>query len=101
MKQLFLITIASLLLANLTFGQEIEYPNSFNEPMQLFPEAMGDFHWEISSNNHLAQEYFNQGFQLMYAFAKDDAVRSFQASHFADPDCAVCWWGEALSLIHI
>ncbi|MCH2324676.1 MAG: hypothetical protein MK317_08275 [Pseudomonadales bacterium] len=95
MKQLFLITIASLLLANLTFGQEIEYPNSFNEPMQLFPEAMGDFHWEISSNNHLAQEYFNQGFQLMYAFAKDDAVRSFQASHFADPDCAVCWWGEA------
>ena len=48
MKRFFLVATVSLLLANLTFGQEIEYPNSFNEPMQLFPEAMGDFHWEIS-----------------------------------------------------
>ncbi|MDA1370722.1 MAG: hypothetical protein O2971_08180 [Proteobacteria bacterium] len=76
-------------------AQEIEYPPSFNEPMQLFPQAMGDFHFPISSDNELAQAYFDQGFQLMYAFAKDDAARSFQASHLADPDCAICYWGEA------
>ena len=76
-------------------AQEIEYPPSFNEPMQLFPQAMGDFHFPISSSNDLAQAYFDQGFQLMYAFAKDDAARSFQASHLADPDCAICYWGEA------
>ena len=33
----------------------------------------------------------------MYAFAKDDSARSFQASRLADPDCAICYWGEAWS----
>lgn len=85
--------IASL---NLT-AQEIRYPEAFNEPMALYPEAMGDFHFPISSTNALAQQYFDQGFQLMYAFAKEDAARSFQAAHLADPDCAICYWGEAWS----
>lgn len=78
-------------------AQEITYPDSFNEPMELFESAMGDFHFPISSNNEMAQKYFNQGWQLMYAFAKEDAARSFQASHLADPDCAICYWGEAWS----
>lgn len=78
-------------------AQEVNYPDSFNEPMALFPEAMGDFHFPISSENELAQEYFDQGFQLMYSFAKNDAARSFQASHIADPECAICYWGEAWS----
>jgi len=72
-----------------------DYPDSFDEPMQLYPESMGDFHFPISSDNELAQEYFDQGFQLMYAFAKTDAARSFYAAHQADPDCAICYWGEA------
>ena len=77
---------------NLTISL-FEFGNS--KPMKLFPEAMGDFHFAISSSSEEAQQYFDQGFQLMYAFAKDDAARSFQASHFADPSCAICWWGEA------
>ena len=77
------------------FSQEINYPELFDQPMELFPEAMGSFHFPISSASREAQEFFNQGFQLMYAFAKEDAARSFQASHLADPDCAICWWGEA------
>ena len=76
-------------------AQEIDYPDSFDEPMQLYPSAMGDFHFPISSQDPLAQEFFDQGFQLMYAFNKRDAARSFQASHLADPDCAICYWGEA------
>ena len=95
MKRTFLSAILCMFSLGQVSAQEIDYPDSFDEPMKLFPEAMGDFHWEISSDNELAQEYFNQGFQLMYAFAKEDAARSFQASHLADPDCAICWWGEA------
>ena len=78
-------------------AQEIDYPDSFNEPMNLFDSAMGDFHFPISSDNEMAQAYFDQGFQLMYSFAKDDSARSFQASNMADPDCAICYWGEAWS----
>ena len=112
-----LVTFFALFVSTQIFCQEINYPDSFDQPMKLFPEAMGDFHFAISSSSEEAQQYFDQGFQLMYAFAKDDAARSFQASHFADPSCAICWWGEAwawgsylngamttaqaLSLIHI
>ncbi len=81
----------------IALAQKIEYPESFDEPMKLFDSAMGDFHFPISTDSELAQAYFDQGFQLMFAFAKDDAARSFRASILADPDCAICYWGEAWS----
>ena len=93
-----ILASAVIAIASLSVNaQEVEYPESFDQPMPLFPDAMGDFYFPISSSNELAQEYFNQGFQLMYSFAKNDSARSFQASRLADPDCAICWWGEAWS----
>ena len=32
---------------------------------------------------------------MMYSFAKPEAVRSFRESWKRDPDCAICYWGEA------
>lgn len=92
-----LVSIFSLTVSSSLLAQEIEYPDSFNEPMELFDSSMGDFHFPISSDNTKAQNYFDQGFQLMYSYAKNDAARSFQAAHLADPDCAICYWGEAWS----
>ncbi len=89
------VFIAALFFATSLAAQEIEYPDSFAEPMALFPQALGNFHFPISSDDETAQAYFDQGFQLMYSFAKTDAARSFRASHLADPDCAICYWGEA------
>jgi tetratricopeptide (TPR) repeat protein len=93
----FAVLISALVLSISVLAQDIEYPDSFNQPMALFDSSMGDFHFPISSDNALAQAYFDQGFQLMYSYAKDEAARSFQAAHFADPDCAICYWGEAWS----
>ena len=70
-------------------------PESFSESMPLFETALGDHHHPISSQNEKAQAYFDQGFRLMYAFGKEDAVRSFRESWKHDPDCAICYWGEA------
>ena len=72
-------------------------PESFDESMALYPSALGDHTHQISSSNAEAQAYFNQGFQLMYAFAKEDATRSFREAWKRDPDCAICYWGEAWS----
>src|SRR5579864_8965253 len=66
-----------------------------NDPMPLFPKALGSFTRPISSPNPEAQAYFNQGFQLMYAFGKEDAARSFREAEKRDPNCAICYWGEA------
>ena len=32
---------------------------------------------------------------MMYSFAKPEAVRSFRESWKRDPNCAICYWGEA------
>ncbi len=76
-------------------AQEVDYPEVFSEPMPLLESVTGDLHYPISSANELAQRYFDQGFQLMYGFAKTEAARSFRAAWMADPDCAICYWGEA------
>src|SRR3954449_3716683 len=66
-------------------------------PIALFPHALGKFTRPISSANQGAQAYFDQGFQLMYAFDKTDAIRSFREAEKRDPACAICYWGEAWS----
>src|SRR6185437_17163480 len=72
-------------------------PKNFNQPMPLYPKALGKFTWHISSNVPQAQAYFDQGFQLMYAYGKQDATRSFREAEKRDPECAICYWGEAWS----
>ena len=78
-------------------GASGELPESFSEPIGLYPTALGSHTHPISSSNAEVQAYFNQGFQLMYAFAKEDATRSFREAWKRDPDCAICYWGEAWS----
>ena len=72
-----------------------ELPEQYREPISLLPEALGPYAFKISSANEEAQQFFDQGIQLMFAFAKVDAVRSFRESWTRDPDCAICYWGEA------
>ena len=69
-------------------------PN-LSEPMPLQAAALGTFSRKISSLSSEAQAYFDQGFKLMYSFAKYDAVRSFREAWKRDPACAICYWGEA------
>jgi tetratricopeptide (TPR) repeat protein len=70
-------------------------PKYVADPIQLFTTALGPFNRTISSDTPEAQAFFNQGFQMMFAFAKLDAVRSFREAWKRDPECAICYWGEA------
>jgi len=67
------------------------------EPMPLYKAALSSLSWKISSPNAEAQAYFDQGFQLVYSFAKYEAVRSFREASKRDAECAMCYWGEALA----
>ena len=73
-------------------------PASFLAPIPLYPEMTGSMTRPISSDSETAQAYFDQGLQLRYAYAVDAAARSFREAWRADPDCAICYWGEAWSL---
>jgi len=92
-----LLTATLLLCTTTAWPQHIEgsLPHDFNEPIRLLTSALGSFTRPISSPNAEAQAYFNQGFQLMYAFARAEAGRSFREAQKRDPECAICYWGEA------
>jgi tetratricopeptide (TPR) repeat protein len=59
---------------------------------------LGKLHVPITTASPQAQAYFDQGMRLVFAFNHAEAVRAFQAAARIDPDCAMCYWGEALAL---
>ena len=76
-----------------------ELPPGFDEPMPLHHDGrgLGPFSRSIRTDSHEAQLYFDQGMQLMYAFDPVLAARSFREAWKNDPDCAMCYFGEAWS----
>ncbi|MEO6201604.1 MAG: hypothetical protein ABIP82_00055 [Nitrospirales bacterium] len=64
----------------------------------LLQEGLGRNHFPISSNGTMAQRYFDQGLILSFGFNHAEAARSFRESQRRDPNCAMCYWGEALVL---
>lgn len=61
-------------------------------------DNLGDYSRQITTIAAEAQAYFDQGLRLGYGFARADAARSFRAAQERDPDCAMCYWGEAWAL---
>jgi tetratricopeptide (TPR) repeat protein len=61
-------------------------------------EGLGSHSYEITTSSPLAQSYFDQGLALAYGFNHWEAQRAFRAAQEADPNCAMCFWGEALVL---
>ena len=60
-------------------------------------EGMGAFHRGIDTKHPAAQRYFNQGMVLAFGFNHAESIRSFRAAQKLDPECAMCFWGEALA----
>ena len=76
-------------------AQEVEYPAGFDEQATYYPEALGPLKRPITTSSAEAQKYFDQGVQMMYAFTPLRAARSFRQAQREDPNCAMCFWGEA------
>ena len=60
--------------------------------------GLGSVSYKITTANERAQAYFDQGLRLSYAFNHGEAQRAFRMAQRLDPDCAMCFWGEALVL---
>ncbi|MEP1469419.1 MAG: hypothetical protein ABJK20_13815 [Halieaceae bacterium] len=60
-------------------------------------DGMGDFNHPITTSDPWAQRYFNQGMIMAAGFNHAESVRAFKASQRLDPNCAMCFWGEALA----
>src|SRR5258708_1710485 len=60
--------------------------------------GLGPITYKITTTNERAQTFFDQGLRLAYAFNHGEAQRAFRTAQKLDPDCAMCFWGEALVL---
>lgn len=65
------------------------------EPTALIYDGFGNYTRDITTSSNEAQQWFNQGMQLMYGFNHDEAVRSFEMAAQLDPQAAMPWWGIA------
>src|SRR5690348_513001 len=60
--------------------------------------GLGTHHHPVSTQNPQAQQFFDQGLNLIYAFNHDEAARSFKYAAELDPQLAMAYWGIALAL---
>ena len=61
-------------------------------------DGMGDHSHPITTDVAYTQRYFDQGLTIDFAFNHAESARSFKAAQTLDPQCAMCFWGEALAL---
>ena len=64
-------------------------------PPPVLVDGLGYAGIEPDSGNILARAWFVQGVRLIWAFDEAEAVRSFQQAQLIDPNCALCFFGEA------
>lgn len=65
-------------------------------PPRLY-DNLGSYSQKITTASPQAQVYFDQGLRLVYAFNHAEAQRAFREAARLDPDCAMCYWGIALT----
>lgn len=58
-------------------------------------EGLGSLTYPVSTKSRLTQAYFDQGLKLSYGFNHAEAIRSYREAQRLDPNCALCYWGEA------
>ena len=60
--------------------------------------GMGNHHHAIVTTSGEAQQYFDQGVNLVFGFNHEEAVRSFQRAAELDPKASMPHWGIAWAL---
>ena len=61
-------------------------------------DNLGNHQHQITTSSPDAQNYFDQGIKLSYAFNHGEAIRAFRQAIALDDQCAMCYWGVAFAL---
>src|ERR1044071_7767566 len=62
-------------------------------------EKLGQVSFPVSCHP-VAQQKFNRALALLHSFQYVEAELAFNEITASDPDCAMAWWGAAMSLYH-
>lgn len=97
MKQIAIILMMFCALPLTALPQHHHPSSAPAKPISLI-SGLGDHHHPVSTKNPQAQQFFDQGLALVYAFNHEEAVRSFKRAAELDPELAMAHWGIALAL---
>jgi tetratricopeptide (TPR) repeat protein len=64
--------------------------------MAASAQELGRVHFETSCNAQ-AQQKFDLGLAMVHSFVYPDSVKAFTEAAAADPQCAIAYWGIAIS----
>jgi len=71
-------------------------PEAAAQPAQSGPGRYGTVHFPISCRPGV-QEQFERAVAMLHSFFYPEDVKAFEAITAADPDCAMAYWGIAIS----
>jgi tetratricopeptide (TPR) repeat protein len=89
-KYVFLLSLASLLFSFAVLAQE---GHQHTEPL----EKIGKVSFPITCDQS-AQKEFERGLALLHSFWYEEAQKSFKEVLDQDPQCAIAYWGQAMSI---
>ena len=89
--------LAMVLSAGLSSAEQPSATTSGESSTPLF-DNLGTLHHLISTSSPKAQQYFDQGLRLVFAFNHEEAINSFEEAARIDPKAAMAYWGIALAL---
>src|ERR1700724_2339149 len=84
----------TILLSLTIFASAQDHATGAAKPVTMMT-GLGDLHHPVSTKNAQAQEFFDQGLRLIYAFNHAEAARSFQKAAELEPKLAIAYWGIA------
>ena len=88
--------ISALSIGYICGAEHLGQPRSGAYRLEI-ESGMGSEGFAVRTSSAEAQRWFDYGVTLWHAFYHGDAKHAFDRAAAADPDCALCVWGQALS----
>jgi tetratricopeptide (TPR) repeat protein len=94
MRRVGLLFAVVFCLASLAAAQEEQHKHPAGDP-----EKLGKVDFANTCKGDV-QAQFGTAVAMLHSFWYDEAQRQFRAVAQADPDCAIAWWGVAMTTWH-
>lgn len=105
MLKIFILFLSMLTVLTTSIRAQIFDPTVLNidpytatEPVAPVLEGLGDYGFDVTTNNEKSKYFFNQGWRLVVGFNHSEAMRSFKEAVRLDPENAMAYWGWALTM---
>ena len=90
--------MTALLVLAFTAARQMQMGGNAQNPPPALRKGLGAVHHGVSTANHRAQLFFDQGLALCYGFNHHAAIESFAEAARLDPHLAMAHWGEAYAM---